>query len=130
MNTTESPTTTSDQTTSQLTVTSQPAGTEPLDFEVVREKCPAIWKTALDADPTITKGGRPDLFLVDIGEEVPQNCSLARTTEGHHTGWCSCRSFDTGTICPHLCVLRQRASLDMLVLPVRREKQLLSRQYQ
>lgn len=121
MNTTESPTPSSDRTTPPATVAAQPAGTAPIDFQTVRENHPTIWQAALDADSTVTEGGRPDLFLVDTGQEVPQNCSLARTPNGKHAGWCSCQSFDTAGVCPHLCVLRQQASLDLLTIPLRKD---------
>jgi len=119
MNTTESPTPTSNRTTPPVTVTAQPAGTAPIDFQAVREDHPTTWQAALDADPTVTDGGRPDLFLVDTGQEIPQNCSLARTPDGRHAGWCSCQIFDTAGVCPHLCVLRQRAALNTLSIPLR-----------
>jgi len=61
MNTTESPTPTSDRATSTITVAAQPAGTEPLEFQAVREDHPTTWEAALDADATVTDGGRPDL---------------------------------------------------------------------
>ncbi len=119
MNTTESPTPTSDRTTPAATVAAQPAGTEPLDFRAIREEHPTTWEAALDANATVTQGGRPDLFLVNAIDEVPQNCSLAQTPDGKFAGWCSCQAFDSVNVCPHLCVLRQRASLDMLTLPLR-----------
>jgi len=119
MNTTESPTPTSDWTTPPVTVTAQPSGTAPIDFQAVREEHPTTWQAALNADSTVTEDGQPDLFLVDTGQTVPQNCSLARAAEGHHTGWCSCQTFDAIGVCPHLCVLRQRASLDKISLPLR-----------
>ncbi|MBX0288746.1 hypothetical protein EGH22_20660 [Halomicroarcula sp. F28] len=119
MNTTESPTPTSDRTTPAATVAAQPAGTEPLDFQAVREGHPTTWEAALDADATVTEGGRPDLFLVNAIDEVPQNCSLAQLPDGGHAGWCSCQSFHVDGICQHLCVLRQRATLDRLTIPLR-----------
>jgi len=119
MNTTESPTPTSDRTTPPATVAAQPAGTAPIDFQAVRESHPTIWQAALNADSTVTEGGRPDLFLVDTGQEIPQNCSLARTPDGNHTGWCSCQTFDAVGVCPHLCVLRQRSALNKISLPHR-----------
>jgi len=118
MNTAESPTSTSDRTTPPATVAAQPAGTEPIDFQAVRQDHSTTWQAALDADPTVTEGGRPDLFLVDTGQAVPQNCSLARTPDGHHAGWCSCPAFNAAGICTHLCVLRQRATLNMLTTPL------------
>lgn len=119
MNTTESPTPTSNRTTPTVTVTAQPAGTVPIDFQAVREDHPTTWQAALDADLTVTDGGRPDLFLIDTGQEIPQNCSLARTPDGKHAGWCSCQMLDAAGVCPHLCVLRQRAALDTLSIPLR-----------
>jgi len=119
MNTTESPTPMSDRTTPTATVAAQPAGTELLDFQAVREDHPTTWEAALDIDATVMQGGRPDLFLVDVTDEVPQNCSLARTPDGGHSGWCSCQTFDVDGLCPHLCILRQRATLDMLTIPLR-----------
>lgn len=121
MNTTESPTPSSDRTTPTATVAAQPTGTEPIDFQAVRETHSTTWQAALNAASTVTEGGRPDLFLVDAGQEVPQNCSLARTPNGKHAGWCSCQSFDTAGVCPHLCVLRQQASLDLLTIPLRKD---------
>jgi len=119
MNTTESPTPTSDRITQPATVAAQPAGTASVDFQAVREDHPTTWRAALDADSTVTEGGRPDLFLVDAGQEMPHNCSLAQTPDGNHTGWCSCQTFDAAGVCPHLCVLRQQASLDLLTIPLR-----------
>ncbi|MBX0288443.1 hypothetical protein EGH22_19100 [Halomicroarcula sp. F28] len=119
MNTTESPTPTSDRNTPAATVAAQPAGTEPLDFQAVREEHPTTWEAALDVNATVTEGGRPDLFLVNAIDEVPQNCSLAQTQDGKFSGWCSCQTFDAVSVCPHLCTLRQRASLDMLAIPLR-----------
>ena len=119
MNQAESPNPTSDRTTPAATVATQPAGTEPLDFRAIREDHPTTWEAALNADATVTEGGRPDLFLVDATDEVPQNCSLARTLDGKFAGWCSCQAFDAVGFCPHLCTLRQQASLDMLTIPVR-----------
>jgi hypothetical protein len=91
-----------------------------LDFHDVREERPATWTGALNANPTVTDGARPDLFVVDTGDGQPANCSLASTADGH-AGWCSCPAFNATGICPHLCILRQQASLDMLTLPRRRE---------
>ena len=120
MNTTESPTPTSDRTTPEIQVDTQPAGTTSLDFRAIRETHSATWAAALEAETTVTDGARPDLFVVDAGDGLPANCSLARTPDGH-AGWCSCPSFDASGVCPHLCVLRQRASVNMLTLPHRQE---------
>ena len=119
MNTAESPILTSDRTTPPATVAAQPAGTAPIDFQVAREDHSTTWQAALDADSTVTEGRRPDLFLVDAGQEMPHNCSLARTPDGKHAGWCSCQTFDISGVCPHLCVLRQRSALDKMSLPRR-----------
>ena len=120
MKTTESPTPTSDRTAPEPHIRAQPDGTTSLDFDAIREQHPATWNAALDADPTVTDGARPDLFVVATGEGRPANCSLASTPDGH-AGWCSCPAFDATGVCPHLCVLRQRASLDFVTLP-RRQK--------
>ena len=121
MNTAESPTPTSDGTAPEPLIDTQPDGTSSLDFAAIREDHPATWNAALDAEPTVTDGARPDLFVVDTGDGLPANCSLANTPDGTHRGWCSCTAFDTAGVCPHLCVLRQRASLGMVTLPRRHE---------
>jgi hypothetical protein len=121
MNQAESPTPTSDRTAPEPHIRAQPDGTTSLDFDAIREQHPATWNAALDANPTVTDAARADLFVVDTGEGRPANCSLARTPDGTYCGWCSCPAFDATGICPHLCVLRQRASLNMLTLPHRQE---------
>lgn len=103
------------------TVAAQPAGTESLDFRAIREDHPTTWEAALDADATVRQGGRPDLYLVDASDEIPQNCSLAQLPDDGHTGWCSCQIFTVDGICPHLCVLRQRATLGKLTIPTREQ---------
>lgn len=120
MNTTESPTPTSDGTAPEPRIKTQPDGTSSLDFAKIREQHSATWNTALDAEPTVTDGTRPDLFVVDT-DGLPANCSLASTPDGTYQGWCSCSIFDGNDICPHLCVLRQRASLGLVTLPRRHE---------
>ena len=120
MNTAESPTPTSDG-TPKPHIDTQPDGTTSLDFASIREQHPATWKAALNAESTVTDGARPDLFVVDTGDGLPANCSLAKTPDSTHRGWCSCTAFDATGVCPHLCVLRQRASLGMVTLP-RRQK--------
>jgi hypothetical protein len=80
MNTAESPTPTSDG-TPKPHIDTQPDGTTSLDFAAIREQHPATWNAALDADPTVTDGARADLFVVDTGEGLPANCSLARTPD-------------------------------------------------
>ena len=119
MNTAESPTPTSDGTAPEPPIDTQPDGTTSLDFAAIREDHPATWNAALDAEPTVTDGARADLFVVDTSEGLPANCSLAKTPGDTHQGWCSCTAFDTAGVCPHLCVLRQRASLGMVTLPRR-----------
>jgi hypothetical protein len=120
MNQAESPTPTSDGTAPEPHIRAQPAGTTSLDFDAICEQHPATWNAALDAEPTVTDGARADLFVVDTGDGLPANCSLAGTPDGY-AGWCSCRAFDATGVCPHLCILRQRASLNMLTLPHHQE---------
>ncbi|GGM49327.1 hypothetical protein [Haloarcula argentinensis] len=119
MKTAESPTTTSGGSPPDQWISRQLSGARDLDFQQIRERQSATWNTALDADVDVTKGSRPDLFLVSVDDDCPVNCSLAEHPNGTHAGWCSCEAFQTTTVCPHLCVLRQYAALGDLALPER-----------
>ncbi|WP_146418313.1 hypothetical protein [Haloarcula hispanica] len=117
MKTAESPTTISECSPSNQWISRQPSGTRNLDFRQIRDERSATWNAALDATVEVTKGGRPDLFLVAVDDGYPVNCSLAEHPNGTHAGWCSCDVFQATTVCPHLCVLRQHAALNELNLP-------------
>ncbi|EMA07819.1 hypothetical protein SAMN05443574_12515 [Haloarcula vallismortis] len=119
MKTAESPTTTSECSLPDQRVSRQPSGTRSLNFQQIRDDRSATWNAALDATVEVTKGGRPDLFLVSVDDDCPANCSLAEHPNGTHAGWCSCEVFQATTVCPHLCVLRQYAALNKLDLPER-----------
>ncbi|WP_058992192.1 hypothetical protein [Haloarcula sp. CBA1127] len=119
MKTAESPTTTSEYSAPDQWISRQPSGTRDLDFQRIRDDRSATWNAALDASVDVTKGGRPDLFLVSVDDDCPVNCSLAEHPNGIHAGWCSCEVFQATTVCPHLCVLRQHAALGDLDLPER-----------
>jgi hypothetical protein len=121
MKTAESPTTTSECSPPDQWISRQPSGTRDLDFQQIRERQSTTWNAALDADVDVTKGGRPDLFLVSVDDDCPVNCSLAEHPSGTHAGWCSCEVFQATTVCPHLCVLRQYAALGDLDLPMREQ---------
>lgn len=117
MKTEESTLLTSGSIASPSVVRHQPDGTVSLDFRAVRENHSTTWDAALDVSITVERGGRPDLFLVDVDDECPFNCSLARRETGTYAGWCSCEMFDATGVCPHLCALRQRAALGDLDIP-------------
>ncbi|MFC7076165.1 hypothetical protein [Haloarcula halophila] len=119
MKTAESPTPTSDCSVPNQRVAHQPEGTRDLDFETIRQSRSTTWTAALEASVDIDRGGRPDLFLVTVDGDCPANCSLAKYSTGEHAGWCSCQVFQSTEVCPHLCVLRQRAALGDLSLPTR-----------
>ncbi|MFC6977106.1 hypothetical protein ACFQL1_24065 [Halomicroarcula sp. GCM10025709] len=119
MKTAESPAPTSDRSAPDQWVARQPEGTRDLDFETIRQSRSTTWSAALEASVDIDRGGRPDLFLVAVDDDCPANCSLAEYPSGEHAGWCSCQVFQATAVCPHLCVLRQRAALGDLCFPVR-----------
>ncbi|NHX41512.1 MULTISPECIES: hypothetical protein [Haloarcula] len=119
MKTAESPTPASECSPSDQWISRQLSGTRELDFKEVRQCRSEAWNAALDASVDVTKGGRPDLFLVSVDDDCPVNCSLAEHPSGTHAGWCSCEVFQATTVCPHLCVLRQHAALGDLDLPER-----------
>ncbi|WP_434529890.1 hypothetical protein ACODNH_00090 (plasmid) [Haloarcula sp. NS06] len=94
------PTTTSECSLPDQRVSRQPSGTRNLDFRQIRDERSATWNAALDATVEVTKGGRPDLFLVSVDDDCPANCSLAEHPNGTHAGWCSCDVFQATTGLP------------------------------